>query len=67
MSRNDVYRRCLKCYKTKSECKCEGGFKIIYHRGNLKSKKEMEAILKTEDVFNAAKDSQELLRKINEQ
>lgn len=42
---------CLECKKTEPECKCEGGFKVIYHFGVPKSHAELADMPNMEEFF----------------
>jgi len=41
--------KCLQCGKSEEDCKCEGGFKIIYFHGKPVSKKEADEIKELSD------------------
>lgn len=54
--KNIDYTRCLHCKENKSDCKCEGGYKIIFLYGKPVSKEEIDAHLnksKSEQILDA--------------
>lgn len=47
--------KCLLCKKTQTDCKCEGGFKIIYHFDKPMSAEEMKQVPTFEEAVKTAK------------
>lgn len=52
---NDL-TKCLKCIKPEKDCKCKGGYKICYYKGEPLSKEELDAIPKPRSISEIKKD-----------
>jgi len=58
--------KCLQCHKSEQECKCEGGYKIIYYLGVPRSKKELVGIKSFDEAkSDAEKEIENIQRLLN--
>lgn len=59
-------RNCLKCNKTKEECQCEGGFKVMFHFGIPKSHKEMDEFEKQDELTKKTQINDFMAKRLNQ-
>jgi len=59
------FTKCLKCQKSEQDCKCEGGYKIIFHLGVPKSKEEMEDTKTFDEALTTAQEEIDNIRRLS--